>query len=348
MKILIIANPTSQIDCRCPTIKFDRDNDRWIFPRRDVGGTYEIIDEINVLNTHVRKMSAKFLELYKKINAKTMDISKIPLKILNLSNEQVAKLYKEVLNEKLIELLDPVYQLFNITKKIADEVNNASTYSLLQYKKFGKYIKDHTEYEKLWFENAFGDLFEETENLIESIWKTDKKICGQYSFSAGFQIANQLYDDYLECASAEINNTDTGINRFLNDMTTFEDEIEKGLYKPAKKCIELRLKNDPVECLTNLTRIDLGKMINKEEVRAEAKRARVDSVKRVNDCASIATKKSLDGIKKVYQQLLLCLESKKGKRFTTIKGINRISLFLFEDGPQKTCPLAEPCKKCGM
>lgn len=299
------------------------------------------MNELNTLNKHVRYMRDEFLELYKSITAKSVEISKNPLKILNIANEKVSTLYQDVITEKLFEFTDPIYQLFNITKQIADEVNNATTFSLLQYKKFGKYIKDHTDYEKLWFENAFGDLFEDTEDMIEPYWSSEKKICATYSFSAGFRTANQLYDDYRECAAREISKTDDGINKFLLNLTDFEKEIHEGLYLSAKKCIELRLKNDPVACLNALYKMDLGKLINKQEIHNKAEEARVTSVKRVNDCASEATKRSLDKIKKIYQQFVLCFVSEHKKKVTSIKGINKMALYLFEYGPQTLCPVTK-------
>lgn len=296
---------------------------------------------LNTLNKHVRGMLDRFMELYKKITAKSIEISINPLKILNLANGKVTELYHEVVDEKLLELTGPIYNLFNITKKIADEVQNATTYSLFQYKKFGKFIKSHTDYEKLWFENSFMELFEETENLIEHYWNSDKKICGTYSFNAGFKVANDLYDEYEICAARELNKTDDGINRFLMDLTDFEKEIEEGLYQTAKSCIHYRLKNDPVACLEAMTTMDLGNMINKQKIRDAAREARELSVKRVNECTSKATKKSLEGIKETYKQFVLCFESEQKKKVTSIKGINRLLLFLFEIGPKMMCPLVQ-------
>lgn len=339
------------VDSRCPTILYDKDHDRWMNPRRDVGPKYGMLDDLAKLNKHNRHMLDRFLELYKSITAKSVEISKNPLKALNLSNAKVIELYQEVIKEKLVDLTDPVYKLFNITKKIADEVNNATTYSLYQYKKFGKYIKTHTDHEKLYVENAFGDLFEETETAIEPYWKSDKKVCGQYSFSSGFKIVSQLYIDYEFCAAQEINKTDDGINKFLMDLTNFEQEIHDGLYVAAKECIDLRLRNDPVACLNNLYTMDLGQMINKQEVRVAAKEGRVKSVKRVNDCTSAATKKALDDIIRVYQQFVLCFESEQKKKVTSIKGINQFLMFVFEIRPNMWCPATtfdgKSCSKCG-
>lgn len=307
--------------------------------------------DANEFNVFAFTLAKELKDLRKNVYEKRMELSKFPIAALKHANDKNTDVFEKCLDAREFrsygyDMVDTGYQLFNATKRLADEIYNATMFIGTKFELYGEKVIEKVTYERTWYQNAFVDIFSDAVENIEDRYRTDKKECVVYTFSAIKNIGTKFFADMKNCVAEEYY-IDDGIHKFMSNLKNYEETIDTEFYEKSKECMTRTIYDGKIFCLNKLFKIKPRKLLDTRKAMKGSKTAQIKSQTRVTKCLENLRPKMLAKMGSVYHQNLLCFESypvKIGKhQLCSIKGIDKLKLWFLDGATAHTvCPLKKP------